>query len=282
MAGLYVDVPGRQFPIDRDGSIVFGHNSSTPTVLTLGQVQELMNENESVYALSTNFTYHGVLFPQLRTVTGFYVHSAGTAFNAQTSTDTTNGLDGVWTTRASSLTASGSSGTPPYRVSFHGTGGLATTPVLPYTGVKAIRFEIPGQRWFLTMNIYGSIPVGTTPDRLTLWHPTLDQELGAAGLDYGETTRTFTYDKTFRVKNLSATLTANTIVVSTAALYDTSPTVLSQMTLSQGGSFASTQTITSLAPGAISAVCTLRFIVSSTATVAPWRQRVLALAGTWT
>lgn len=279
MAGLYPDAPGMKFQYHVDGSSGFDAGGTTFTSGLLSSLNDETQTND-LYWGNGGVSYVGIVFPQLRDLAGiFYVvpdQSFASAFAISTSPDTTNGIDGTWTVRS---TATPATGVSQYRT------GITTLAV---TGIKAIRAGISatistnGNRYMTGLHLYGSIPASSTPDRLTLWHPTLNQELGGAALDFSDTARTYTFDKTFRVKNLSSSLTANSILLTTTALTDTSPTVVSQLTLSQGSGFASTQTITSLAPGAISAVCTVRFTVLSTATVGLWRQRVAANAGSWT
>lgn len=284
MAGLYPDAPGRLFQYDTDGSQAFYiNNSGVLVLLTTAEAQTLLNEATDVYVnlgVSTS-TYLGVIFPELRDLAGYFVYTSNngnstiTPQEMATSANTTNGIDGTWTTvlnpwtRDTSITAS----------------AWRTVRTQVAAGIKAVRFRgtttVSTTGGWGAMHLYGSIPAASTPDRLTLWHPTLDQELSGAGLDFGDVMRSTTYDKTFRIKNRSATLTANSILLSMAALTDTSPTYLSQYTISVGGAYAATGTIASVAPGAISAVCTLRLTTTASAGLSTWRQRLSAVATTW-
>lgn len=278
MAGSYPDAPGVKFAYEADGSAGFTIVGGVVTALTSVALTAANNENaDVVFAMGASTAVKiGVVFPQLRDLAGYFVQTDSTNITSgivETSTDTTNGLDGVWTSRGTGSSSQSVSG---YR----------TVTALAQAGIKAVRFTLTNTDTFTTRNIqslhlYGTIPVTSTPDRLTLWHPTLDQALSPAGLDFGDVQRGTTNDKTFRVKNLSSTLTANTVQVSLSALTDTAPTVLSQETLGIAGSFAATQTITSIAPTAISAVVTLRLAVSASAALSVNRQRVTAAATTW-
>jgi hypothetical protein len=282
MAGLYTDAPGAQVMYDRDGSAVVywgGSPSPNPTELAGASVTVLNSQAGTALTIGGQFATpsFAVIFPETMDIVGLWpnfgdrMNPAGVA----TSVDTTNGYDGTWVTQSNTVL-----------------GATFRAPtVVSWSGVKAVRFQNyqnnGGSNTTIIYNVhfYGqptSAALTATPTRLRVWHPTLNQVFPAAGFDYADASRTYTFDKTFRIKNTSATLTANSIVLSTGALTDTSPTVLSQLSLSQGSGFASTQTITSLAPGAISAVCTLRFIASSSATLSIWRQRLIATAGSWT
>lgn len=287
MAGSYPDAPGMKFAYDADGSagsyeITSGAGSGTFRSLTAGEMTTLNSEAGTAVSLPTangdNTTARvAIVFPQLRDITGinsgifFGGNSTGQSRVLETSADTTNGRDGAWTTRT----------TPTLSTNFRS--GVQTYSL---TGVKAVRWTMtmgqsfPSANW-AQCHIYGSIPVATTPDRLTLWHPTLDQELGGAALDFGDVQRGSVSNKTFRVKNLSATLTANSIVVSVSALTEGSPAVAGQYTFGIAGSFAGTQTIASLAPGVISAVVTARLTMVAGAALSLYRQRISAVAATW-
>lgn len=265
---------------DIDGSAGFVNVGSLRS-LTAGEMTTLNSETGvAVSRTGDNLTsYIGVVFPQLRDIVGvnhglsFAGNTTGQSKAFQTSVDTTNGSDGVWVTQTASMVLSTN-----YRT------GITTYSL---TNIKGVRWNVVTGQSFAGVNfgqfhVYGTIASGLTPDRLRLWHPTLDQELAGAYFDYGDQVRgAGPLDKTFRVKNNSSTLQANNVVLAVSALTDTTPTVVGQMTLSQGGAFASTQTITSIAAGAISAVCTLRYSVSASASLSVWRQRVTATPSSW-
>ena len=289
MAGSYADAPGRKVPYDVDGSVAFRTSVSkggTITLATTAQLQALNDEGVSTVWAAGNANASntmGVIFPMLTDIVGIVagVPSTNTALEWETSVDTTNGLDGTWVSRSTSQTfgvVTGRMSQPFYRTDVVTSGGG-----LPWTSVKAVRINKTwgGDASWHGLHLYGPIPTAVSPDRITLWHPTLNQELDGAGLDFGDVTRGGTSDKTFRVKNLSATLTANSILLSMSALTEPSPTFVSQYTLGVGGTFAATQTIANLAPGAISAVHTLRLTVSASASLSVARQRLSAVPQTW-
>lgn len=290
MAGSYPDAPARKVPYDVDGSVGFRTVSSKAGVITLAtaaQLQTLNNENNDAWAAgATNGTNSvGIIFPYLIDIAGIragFPATSGWNNEWETSVDTTNGVDGTWVSRSTSTTfgvyaSPGFQDQPHFRTVTTSGGGL------PWTGVKAVRIthQYGGDNSWYGCHLYGAIPLAVSPNRLTLWHPTLDQELGGAALDFGDVVRSTTTDKTFRVKNLSTTLTANSVLLSMSALTEPSPTYVSQYTLGVSGSFAATQTIASLAPAAISAVYTLRLTTSASAALSTYRQRLTAAAATW-
>lgn len=300
MAGLYPDAPGRKFPYDVDGSVGFLVNSSS--VITLATPSQLANGNDEALSASASewpgvagSIKMGLIFPELRDILGYFFgiwNVSGTGyqgnrddtgtgtFNIETSVDTTNGLDGTWTNRVTNAArAAGTAYSSVSRATMRN-----TISSVSWTGIKAVRFVTnfqfgPVPEWS-AVHFYGELnPL--SGDRLTLWHPTLDQALSPAALDFGDVQRSTTTDKTFRVKNLSAGMTANSILLAVTALTDGTPTYVSQYTLGLAGSFSPTQTISSLAPGAISAVYTLRLITTASAALSVYRQRLSAVATTW-
>ncbi len=89
--------------------------------------------------------------------------------------------------------------------------------------------------------------------------------------------------KTFRIKNNSATLTANSIVISADELTPASPALAGVITFDNaGGGFVAAPNIGALAPGILSGVITQKILPTSAAQLGIWRQRVKAIAGSWT
>lgn len=122
---------------------------------------------------------------------------------------------------------------------------------------------------------------------MRMWRPTLDELLDdnnsadGAFFDWGDVQRNTTSDKSFRVKNESATLTANGVVVSQQTLTDTTPAVNSMFTFSDGGAFATSIEIGSLAPGALNPVITKRFTRPNDAVLSLWASRTVANPTSW-
>jgi len=287
MAGLYPDVPDHRMALDQDGSAAFNLNGtlSTTTQLTAGQITAFNDETAGnvQYSASDGFQYICVIFPELRDITNVYVavntgNQAGgaTSCSVEKSTDTTNGINGTWAQIKASYG-------PP--VNIDTTWRTAIQPVSSSLATRAIRIKVSvsfAHLFLDTFHIYGTISSGQNPDRLALWDPASDVQVGAAYFDWGNALRGTTADRTFRIKNLSATLSANTITCSVDALSDTIPTVVGQHTLSADAvTFAATASAGTLAPGTISGVMTLRRTTSSTAVLSLWAIRVHAAAASW-
>ncbi len=115
-----------------------------------------------------------------------------------------------------------------------------------------------------------------------MWNPSTDERVGPAHFDWGDAPRSSSADKTFRIKNLSGTLTANDVSVSLNALTDTTPSVPGQHLISyDGGPFQAQVDIGDLGPGAISDVLTLRRVTPDNAVLSLWSFRIFAAADSW-
>jgi hypothetical protein len=274
---------------DIDGTVPFridnSNNLSTPT---LANLQAMLDESGTNYlqfygSIPQTF-YVGFIFPQNRDITAVYYNITADQYpvtlDTETSVDTTNGFDGTWARRVTAATYSTAVVSPDYRNS------IAT---LSYTSVKAFRMRLvlsgggsSKNLYLCACHLYGAQSGTGTVDRLRLWHPTLDQELTGPYFDYGDIARSASSTKQFRVKNNSATLTANSPALSFDYLTDASPTLAGQFQLSPDNStYMNTLTLSNLAAGAISPIVYLRDNVSATAALSLWSGRVKAAAASW-
>lgn len=290
MAGNYPDVPGHRFVIDRDGTQGYLVDpSSVITQLTPTNMQEINNESMTGYVVSiaNGEWFLGLFFPEPRTIAGAYYYVSRSSFPLsdtvyiETSEDTTNFIDGTWdlalTLDMGTTGISDGTVVPDYR---------ELIQPLAVSNVKAIRFRNSGGGLGSTeihaAHVYGSIPTSGSPDRLVVWHPTLDEPVDGAYFDWGDSPRSSSEDRTFRVKNLSGSLTANNITVSFDALTDGSPSVAGMHLVSDDGvNFAATESILSIGPGVISSVLTMRRVLPSNAPLGLWAPRVHAVADSW-
>lgn len=280
MAGFYSDVPAPRMAYDRDGTLLLLTDKVNAPSEVTGATKTSVNDESNGAFSSGNWAV--LMFPELRNIAGFLFRH-GTATNSgtvETSPDTTNGNDGTWTVRTGAFPMNTVSGTT------HRSAIVAVS----YNGVKAIRFRansLGGDQNYYGIHIYGTKADFTGLDTLRIWHPTLDEPLDdnnsadGAYLDWGDVVRGTTGDRAFRIKNNSTTLTANSVNISTEVLTNTTPTLQSQITYSNGGAFAASLNIGNLAPGAISSVITVRRTTSSSATLSVWAWRTIAEAGSW-
>lgn len=276
MAGNYPDVPSWRLAYDRDGTQFF--EISTANVVsqyTTTDMRAVNDESDGTgVVVEASTKYLCWLFPELRDIDGTWWGVQGyTALAWQCSTDTTNGVDGTWTTFTGS-TLNDQLASPQARTA------IVATTVL---GVRAVRAQVAINNGFVrNVHLYGEPAPGQNPHRLQLVKAGSDVRLDPAELDWGNVPRGSSADKTFRVKNLSPTLTAQSVRVAMEALTDTTPAVAGQHTLSiGGGSFLAQVNVGDLAPGAISGVVTLRRITPTNATLSLWWMRVFAEANAW-
>lgn len=289
MAGFYADVPGKRIEYDRDGSTALQWvNNTTLSTLSAAVAGQLNDENSGSPGLriDTAGYWLAVMFPTPHNIVGAFsagVQAGGGSHTVKfmASTDSTNGQDGTWTQMIAGY-AEPSVVVPNYRT------GIAiptTNPTVGAKGVRMILATLTGAGADMsTFHIYGH-PTAAT-DRLELWHPTLDQALYVTPgfSDLGDDVRGSGFDSfAFRVKNQSATLTANTITLSSDILTDGSPTILSRVNVRyNAGTYGTTAAVGNLAPGAISLVCDARLNVDLTTPAGLWAPRIIASAATWT
>lgn len=283
MAGSYMDAPAHRLAFDRDGSFGIGiTNSGVLTALTGTELTAINSEAENATALPGNSWQFAVIFPvPIDIAAVFLALSAANAVSVWTSKNTTTGLDGTWTQRTSAASALRDV-KPNYRMSsqlLSIPGGAESVGVV---GVKVVgTASLPSVR---ALHVYGDPNVSATPDRLAIWHPTLDQPISPSYFDWGNAPRSSSADKSFRVKNLSGTLTAEDIELYVDALTPGTPSVASMHAISDNGgsTFLPSVSITSLTPGEISDVFILRRTIPSNALVSVWSARVGVDVGEWT
>lgn len=288
MAGNYPDLPGPRMALDADGSAMLSVIGGTATQWTNQQIKDVCDENAGTGGVGVGTGQNNgmvvAIFPEKRDIVGYFISVSGSWGWAgggvlETSVDTTTGSDGTWVGRGApgGVVNRGGAIVPAYRQNIQ---------AVNWAGVKAVRWRgnTGGLDDFIptSWHFYGAPSSGQALDRLAFWHPTLDQPLAA--IDWGDVGRSATPPTAlFRVKNLSAALTASNVVLDVISLTDSSnPTIAAGHTVSlDGASFAATKTIASIAPGAISAVCTLKWTPAATNQLGVWTGRPRAIATTW-
>lgn len=288
MAGNYPDVPGHRFVLDDDGTQMYRILSSVVTQLSGATIEGISRDvafrNTETDTLSTTGSYTMYYFPEPRTITGIFVNfktQVGTLVISaiEYSTNTTNGTDGDWATLVAAPVIY-----PYVETSVKYRDAILSVSSTP--NVRAIRIGVTMSSGsgdvHHNCHIFGEIPASSNPNRLAVWNPSTDVPIGGAYLDWGDSPRSSSDDVTFRVKNLSSTLTASDITLSCDAITDGSPSVAGMHLLSLDGStFTATVNIASLAPGAISSVVTMRRVLPSNAPLGKWALRTHAAAASW-
>jgi hypothetical protein len=289
MAGNYPDVPAARMPYDIDNTqVVKISETGVITALSGAQMLTLNNESNDEQQIGTggNGSYYlAFIFPELRDLAAYYVNGGvsfvAAAANLETSTDTTNGQDGTWTSRDSAFDYSTSS--------LYGVDARNSITTLSVTGIKAMRFKVtvsntPSYFAFREIHLYGTIAAGQTPDRLRFWHPTIDQPLSdtPAWLDFAEVGQNTTVTKQIRVKNNSSTQTAQGVSLSFSIPTNASPTLVGQLLLSTDNvTYGATASLGNLTAGTISSVVYVRKATSSTAQLGLDTARIVPAVTGW-
>ncbi len=291
MAGAYNDYPGARMGIDADGTIgllsqadgttfVAGRAPAIAwTEMSGAQMTSLNNEDASDDIFGPHNDHEVcIIFPEKRDIDGLFmawdaITSGGTSYSA----DTTNGIDGSWTTL--SYAGFDWDADDEYRDNIQG---------LSQTGVRAIRhFNGAQNADWRGAHTYGSMASGETPDRIIFLDEASGLEFGQSTapeqMDFGDRPRGSIKDHEFRVRNNSTVagnnLTATTIVLTREALTGSMDT---WMTYDEnGGGFMTSETVTSLAPETNSALLTMRLDIADAATLFVWAARTKVAVTTW-
>lgn len=206
----YTALPDRRLSYDNDGTVLYqGDEVNGVVSLVSGAVAAEWQDTDYVPAGASNQPTVWLFFPEQREVTGIYANQQadnGTVSTVKGSNDTTNGLDGTWET------ATLPSGAPPYTNAFSWRESIK--PV-SFTGAKAtvrMTLSLGGARVMTIFHLYGEKAAGQTPDDIIfIDHDTTPGAEYTAPEDFGDRPLGTSVTRQFRVKNASATLTANTI-----------------------------------------------------------------------
>lgn len=283
MAGFYPDPVGYRIPYDMDGTEGAIINSDLTTLrtpsLSGASMRSLNSENFSNISYTSGNRWLGFLFPRKMDISAIFACTAvsgGGSRSLRYSQDATNFLDGTWSTTSYNL-INGTEGLPALRSKI--------TP-LDLEGVKAIAIQGSSLSSSSTdmaiCHIYGKPSIGESSDRLALWHPTLDEEVGPAYFDWGDAKRSSVLSRDFRVKNLSSVYSAEETMVSLEVVTDTSPSIslgYSFAKQSDPGNFQSTQLISEITPGGISEILTVRYAPPSNAALGLGWARIIVEPG---
>lgn len=273
MAGSYPDAPSRRMAWDADGSVGIARNAAfQSTELTGSETAELNDEDNtaSTYAVAGGGSPHYVIviFPELREIDGVFAAAVAGIGAFEASDDTTNGIDGTWDTVTANMPDEETVFTR-YRV------GIVSAAETARRGLRVVG----NQALLQALHIYGTISPGETPDRL-LW---LDEATGlefTAPRDYGDRPRGSSLDYELRLRNNSATLTANTIQYTAEDLFLGSAAWYT-WTLPAGSTFQSVRSIASLAPATTTGLIVLRQIIPGTTVPQHYAARARAAVSSW-
>ena len=257
----------QEFILYEDGSLYYAGSSwanvTQQSVSTFKGVTEWGNSGQAPTTVT------GIMFPELRNITAisFMIRSDCVISVFETSSDATNFQNGTWTPRYNSAQMSYWGGADTQK---------ARQPwAVDWQNTRAIRLQFDWTDRFYEMHFWGNY----ARSGLIFWDASADQIMNGSNLDFGDVVQGSTHTKQFRIKN-NYSLTANNVVVTAPA--GGVGNVLSTLQFSDGGAYANSVTIPSIAPGAISPVITARRTVGVAAPLQIGCARVTATAGSWT
>lgn len=269
MAGSYPDPPSYRMAIHRDGTQIF--NRTTGVALTQGNLETLNSESGAVAVTSSPVV---VIFPELRDLDAMWLNGNSASIPTEVSVDSTNGIDGTWTPGPTVSVTSDANN--PLGAGWRNSIASSTT-----FGIKAVRFTVTNLR---NIHLYGEIAPTVTEDRIEFWHPTIDQKISPSDFDWGDCPRQSTGQVSFRLRNMSPSLTAFNVIVEALALTDTTPSVPAQHFLSDDAAhWAATVDAGAIAPEGMSPILYLRRVTPSDAvlTTPRWAFHLIAVPTSW-
>ena len=278
-----------------------------------------LRSQTDVSSEAPNAIFFAILFPIPHRLHGIFmtIYPADW-YRIETSVDTTNGLDGTWVfldeyIRGSMIRAPESS----LRDLLTGAvnnNQLAISPkdyyrllqaengvgIMPLAGVaarnvKGVRIYPYAQRKVsisedqlplssIHLHLYGepdSEAVGS--DYLQAWRSDMDMHLGGATLNWKDVPLSSSSDKQFRIKNQSATRTANNVVIAvTDLMFYPTPSPASQFLFSLDGlTWAPSITVSAIGPGTVSSVIYIRRVTPADAVLTTWSPKLNFTVGSW-
>lgn len=289
MAGSYPDHPSRRMPIDAIGVVgLYGASGNPPpdwasgwTQFTSGQMTDL-NDDDNVTVKSQGGGglrwRNAFIYPELWELDGFFVshiRSSGTpSFVLQSSTDTTNGVDGSWDSETAVTDSN-------YQVRNEYRNEIVSAA---RSNRRGVRFEMSadgGGSVLVAVHLYGTIASGQTPDRLLVIDNGSGTEFGTP-IDYGDIPRgSADEDIEIKLRNNSSTLSASSVQVTAEALYQS---MASWFQFTESGGAGPTATLalaSSISASSDSPVITVRRDTPDSSALSLHEGRIYANVGSW-
>lgn len=275
----YPAPPNHRLAYDLDGTRVFWRNSGVLTEFSPSQIASINNEGNTGVESGGGQADKDVifLFPEPRTISHLYAANSGiyaVSFQVFWSADTTNGVDGSWSSYGTMSPSSLGRDVPStYR------SGVYSPPVRTVRGLRFTSY------CYDRLTAHAIHLYGTPSDPsygLAFRHTSTDTALGASFWDWEDSASGTTATKQFRVKNFSADYKANEVSLGLSILTDSAPGVLGSFQFSLDGStWGSTANLGDLEPGDFSSVVTLRRSLPPASPLGLRAPRVRAAAATW-
>lgn len=291
MAGNYPSPTARRINYDLDGTRCWRKTANASSTTLVEDSTFLANMNDEsggttpVVTLAWNSSTNPghapfilLKFPHAVDITGISAWQ-GHDLSPAVSNDTTNGVDGTWTT-GTTVTPTTTS-TIVLQKEWSRSGSITSQS---FVGVRWLRLSLPtgssGNRTVGKVLIYGS--PNSSADALEFWDPSSDEIAAPDLFEFGDRARGTAVTKEFRIKNLSTILKATDITVARAITTDTSPSVTGfhLFSLDEVSWFGSLD-IGDLDPEEISPVIYFRQDVPTDAALWLWQMVVTATPDGW-
>jgi hypothetical protein len=286
----YSVIPSYRIPYDRIASVGFQSAQGVYRQLTATELGNINSERftAGIEAGVDSYIYTGVVLPEAYDIRGWSVYTTAKypdparTWVVQVSTDTTTGTDGTWNNVGSPVQM------PSYPHSIPETIWRSNIVSVTQDGIKGVRIYRP-DTWgggtgnaVYYLHLYGYPTAGFDTNRLDVWDATLDQRAAATALDWGDVARNTIEIRQVRIKNLSATQTANTVTVSATGINASGTEATSQHSFSLDNvTFTTTVSLGNLAPGAISPIIYVRRNTLAASPTGLYATRLTAVPASW-
>lgn len=281
----YAPAPDLRLQFNEDGSAVYKQANAGGGILataTQGQMDALISEScGNAFAVAATERI-GVLFPARTNVRGLFIANNGTtASNGEVrwSDDTTDGINGTWTTWTSVLPVPV---VPSARNDIWRT-NLISTEAVGMTNIRGITISSPSTLGSIrALHLYGQ--AGALAPTPWLYLSRLDSDpLRGADVDFGDAPRGASRTVALRVSNQRSGFIARSVIASLVALTPSSPTLASMTTFSADGvTFAAGPfNMGDQYPHTGDGRLYVRLAPTAAAQLSYWRQRIKLAATTW-
>lgn len=274
-------VPNYRMPYDTDGSKVFFWSSQIPSIVIFTEQEKRdLNSENNLIVYSNNQTstqsIFGFVFPELRTVSHYFLSSSFIPTSAEYSINTTTGLDGDWYAIDQNTFYTHMGVSSKYRTEIS---AITMNSGNPINGIRFIgnasNVEIEA------IHIYGT--KSNIAERIEFWHPTLDQKVSASYFDFGDIAKGTESVKQFRLKNITTNRAANNISITLDTTTIKTPALTDQIAISSDGTtYTNSLLLSILGSEDISSVYYIKKKATSESYYGPYALRIKTDPEFWT
>lgn len=273
--------PNYRMPYDTDGAEMFFWSSQVPAIVNFTEEEKrgLNSENSTVVYSNnqpTGQSMVGFVFPELRTITHYFLSSSFIPTSIEYSTDTTYGIDGTWSNIDQTTFYTENGVSAKYRTAIN---AITMNSGNPITGIRFV--GTASNINIKAVHLYGS--KYSIAERIVFWHPTLDQQASPSYFDFGDIAKGTESIKQFRLKNITTNRTANNITVSLDATTSKTPALTDQVSISANGiDYLSGFVVNSLSSNSVSNIFYIKKKATAESYYGPYSLRIKTDPEYWT